>query len=74
MLLTIFSDEIEAISLDHDLGQDPNGYDVAKFIEEGAFTGWLKPIEINIHSANPVGCRNMSMARDSAYRFWQVSG
>lgn len=46
---------IEYLSLDHDLGEDKTGYDVAKFIVQ---KGIEIPV-INIHSANPVGRDNI---------------
>jgi hypothetical protein len=63
------------ISLDHDLGHDSNGtgYDVAKFIEEGAFQGSIAPMEVSVHSANPVGANNMKRCIDNAKKFWGLS-
>ncbi len=60
------------MSLDHDLGDSDTktGYDVAKFIEESAFDGSLNPLEIRIHSANPVGANNIKMCINNAYKFW----
>ena len=68
----IKSGVVHSISLDHDLGDDANGtgYDVAKFIEEGAFQGSIAPMEISVHSANPVGSNNMRKCIDNAKRFW----
>lgn len=59
-------------SLDHDLGSDYNGtgYDVAKWIEESAHNGTLKPLRCTVHSKNPAGAKNMKMALQSAYRAW----
>jgi hypothetical protein len=61
------------ISLDHDLGAEENGtgYDVAKFIEEAAYKGTLPPIEVRIHSANPVGRKRMLAAIERAQLFWR---
>ena len=43
------------LSLDHDLGEEKTGYDVAKYlVQEG-----IEIREINIHSANPVGRDNI---------------
>lgn len=48
-------DSIIAVSLDHDLGTDMSGYDVAKHMAEyGIF-----PLEIRVHSMNPVGAQNI---------------
>lgn len=58
-------------SLDHDLGTGSGtGYDVAKFIEEGAFQGSLMPMVISVHSANPVGVKNIRNCIKNANRFW----
>lgn len=66
------SSDIE-ISLDHDLGDDKNGtgYDVAKSIESGAHSGTIPRIKWNVHSANPVGRKNMIAALESADRAWK---
>lgn len=48
----------EGISLDHDLGESYNGYDVVKFIEFND----LWPDVIAIHSGNPVGRDNIRRA------------
>lgn len=48
---------VEEISLDHDLGEVKSGYDAAKWIVENDYFDGLKTIII--HSANPVGVRNM---------------
>lgn len=63
---------VSVVSLDHDLGEDSNGtgYDVAKFIEEGAFLGTVPPMEVRVHSANPVGASRMRMCIENAKRYW----
>jgi hypothetical protein len=43
------------ISLDHDLGEDKSGYDVAKWMIES--DTW--PRIIRVHTANPVGRDNI---------------
>lgn len=64
---------IGVVSLDHDLGDESNGtgYEVAKFIEEGAFLGTLPPMEVRVHSANPVGASRMRMCIENANRYWR---
>lgn len=54
-------ENIEIISFDHDLGEDClSGYDVARSIEEEVYTcPVLKLPEFRIHSANPVGRKNL---------------
>lgn len=45
----------DLVSLDHDLGEEKTGYDIAKYIVENQ----IKVGAIAIHSANPVGRFNM---------------
>ncbi len=59
------------ISLDHDLGEERTGYDVAKFIENRAFRDLLPPIEWAVHSQNPVGKKNITVAMSNADRYWR---
>jgi hypothetical protein len=59
------------ISFDHDLGEDSlTGYDVAKEIERLASIGMIPTIEWTVHSANPVGRKNIEMAMQQAEKFW----
>lgn len=67
--------QVEILSLDHDLGDDPlagDGYLVVKTLEEVVGRGEMRPIllpkKITIHSANPVGRKNMQAAIDSIER------
>jgi len=64
---------VTLISLDHDLGETENGtgYNVARFIEFRAFHRILAPIEVLIHSANPVGRERMEQAINNAHVFWE---
>lgn len=58
-----FWDEITEISFDHDLGTVKTGYDVLKWIEEKVkVDGWKVDFNMKIHSANPVGRKNMEAA------------
>ena len=61
---------IKMISFDHDLGDDEDGtgYDVAKWIEAECYFGMKCP-KWNIHSANPVGEKNIKSAMESAERY-----
>ena len=62
---------VTAISLDHDLGDDcGSGYEVACYIEQGAFDGTLATVEVSIHSANPVGRERMEQAISKARLYW----
>ena len=52
----IANNHIDFLSLDHDLGEEKTGYDVAKYlVQEG-----IEIEHINIHSANPVGRDNIT--------------
>jgi hypothetical protein len=59
------------LSFDHDLGTEETGYTVAKWIEQAAFEGTLPPLRWAIHTANPVGRRNIEAAMRNAERYWQ---
>lgn len=65
------SGAVTAISLDHDLGGPENGtgYDVAKWIEQAAYSGAPR-IEWQLHSSNPSGRANMRAALEQAEKFW----
>ena len=55
--------DVEEISLDHDLGENrKTGYEVAKWIEKQVITKGFIPPVIFIHSANPVGRKNIEAA------------
>ena len=64
------SNAVSWISLDHDLGTAATGYDVAKWIEERAYSGELSRLTWTIHSANVVGARRMRQALENADRYW----
>jgi hypothetical protein len=53
---------INEISLDHDLGKGKTGYDLAKWMT--ANKKW--PEKVHVHSANPVGRKNII----SEYEFY----
>jgi hypothetical protein len=61
---------IDVLSLDHDLGEGPTGYDVIRWIEEQVFINDFKaPDEMVVHSANPVGAKNIKQAISSIKRY-----
>lgn len=64
------TNQVTAISLDHDLGTFLTGYDVALFIEKGAYEGTLKKLQMRVHTQNPVGRANICRACQNAYRYW----
>jgi len=53
--------EVDAISLDHDLGDDSRGtgYDVIRWIEEAVVLRGFVPPRILVHSANPAAAARM---------------
>lgn len=65
--------QVTRMSLDHDLGppEAGTGYDVAKWIEEAAFHGWIPTMQFGVHTANPVGRANMVSCLQNAVRFWE---
>ena len=65
------ANRVDLISFDHDLGEPEcgTGYDVARWIEEQAYTNpdFTVPDWI-VHSANPVGAGNIHRAMLAAHR------
>src|SRR5690606_30209127 len=56
-------DDLEVVSLDHDLGEDvESGYDVVCSIERMAYDRDGVNFEILVHSQNPVGRANIERA------------
>jgi hypothetical protein len=68
--LDLIEDRWDEVSFDHDLGGDDTSIPVAKRIEEMAFNGERAPPRWHIHSANPIGRKNLEAALQSADRFW----
>jgi hypothetical protein len=71
ILLGLEDEPIELLSLDHDLGDHTHdGYYLMKHLEVLAHRGeWDRiPQRFEIHSANPVGRKNMQAAIDSIER------
>lgn len=64
--------DCEEVSFDHDLGGDDTAMPVAKRIEELAFNGERAPPKWHVHSANPVGRKNLEATLRSADRFWDL--
>lgn len=65
------NNNVEFIDYDHDLGNDIDGtgYDVAKWIEKQCCLGRMKCPKWNVHSANPVGEKNIKLAMEAAERY-----
>lgn len=70
--LTWNNDKVYAVSLDNDLGTDyTEGRMVARWIEEQAFHGTLKPIpHLAVHSDNNVAIADMNAAFNNAKKYW----
>ena len=47
------------------------GYEVACFIEQAAFTGDLAPLTVHAHSDNAVASPRMRAAIENARRYWE---
>src|SRR5688500_12240166 len=55
--------DVTEVSLDHDLGDDDNGYRVITWIEEKVFTdSSYRPPSIAIHTSNPSARVKMELA------------
>lgn len=66
-------DNVEFISFDNDLGWfKEEGYDLAKWIEEKAFKGELKPIKWAVHTANTTAYTNITKAMLNANKYWGI--
>ena len=62
-------DKPVSISFDHDLGENqPTGYDIAHWLVYDCQLD-TRNIDINVHSANPVGANNIRMLFNSWERF-----
>lgn len=71
-LVAFMNGEIEKISFDHDLGDDDlNGYQIICELEQVVYAAemYRRDLpEFHIHSANPVGRRNIQRAIDNIHR------
>lgn len=56
--LGLYFESLEVISLDNDLGEEKEGYDVLCFIEK-IYDGFHPPFEIRIHTKNTEAERKM---------------
>lgn len=62
--------DVSILSLDHDLGDGPTGYDIIRWLDEGLHMhGIFPPKTIFCHSANPVGKGNI-LAGISALQYY----
>lgn len=58
------------ISFDNDLSQEKEGRHLASWIEEGAFNGTIQKMVWRVHSANPIGAKEIEQAMINADKFW----
>ncbi|MGZ0784527.1 cyclic-phosphate processing receiver domain-containing protein [Pseudomonas saponiphila] len=67
---------VEAVSLDHDLGDDSRGtgYDVILWIEEAVALHGFCPPQIHIHSVNASAVEKMRAGVQSIYRLARNNG
>lgn len=64
-ILFLMENDVQEVSLDHDLGTEKTGYDVLLFIEEQFHLHGKNPPAINIHTANPSARIKMMLAKES---------
>lgn len=73
-IANLMSREWDMISLDHDLGTDKTGYDVAKWMERQVYEYNKKiPSSIIIHTANTIGRKNIVDAMMSIKKKQEVT-
>jgi hypothetical protein len=65
--------KVKSISLDHDLGAEKTGADIAKFTEGAAYWRLIPKLQWKVHSQNPVGSKNIIMALNKADEYWKKS-
>jgi hypothetical protein len=64
------------ISFDHDLGEGKTGYDITKWMVENdiEYPGWIpEEFHFNVHSANPVGKKNIESLLTNYLRHREVA-
>lgn len=68
------TNDVEEISLDHDLGNDEigTGYDVLTWIEEQVVLHQYHAPRIRVHSSNPAARQRMEQAIQSIQRLEQI--
>lgn len=70
-----YGDESLTLSFDHDLGDDdePTGYDAVKWLVEFCMEFNVSPAQItlNVHSANPVGKKNIEAYWENFQRVFE---
>lgn len=73
-IMLLAEGNVTHISFDHDLGTgNGDGYEVAKYIATSAFFNSMPPLEWSVHSANPVGRKNIIDTMENAEKFWRFN-
>lgn len=68
-ILKLSENEYDVVTLDHDLGEEKTGYDVANWLENEVVEGMYVPPVIRVHSSNPVGVTRINQVIASIKRF-----
>jgi hypothetical protein len=68
-IVRLMFNDVQIISLDHDLGEGKSGYDVACTIERWVMLAQYTAPTILIHTANPVGRARIQQVIDSIERY-----
>lgn len=67
--------QIEQLSLDHDLGEGGEGYDVARNLEDKVLQGMcLPPFVLQVHSGNSVGVQRILQSFYAIARYCERNG
>jgi len=69
--LLLLANDINILSLDHDLNETETGYDLCKWlIEAGQYNQNIYPKQIFLHTANGVGRDNMFKLLERYKPYW----
>ena len=58
---------VVTVSFDHDLGEEKDGHDILTWLEEQIYYDKIQPPIMTVHSANPVGRKQMELAIKRIY-------
>ena len=72
LVLKHFASDLAEVSFDHDLGGDDTVMPFILAVEARAFRGRGDPFQWQVHSANPVGRKNITAAMERVERFWNT--
>jgi len=69
--LSLLANDVNILSLDHDLSETETGYDLCKWlVEAGQYNHSIYPKQIYLHTANGVGRDNMFKLLDRYKPDW----